>query len=195
MLFALFCLHSCSQGDSDQLGGLIEGIVIDDSNNSRIEGIAVTVYEDCATYIEENNNTALVVGRDFTADDGSFRVELPELTFEDLCLRINSSPIDENFSTGLFYIASGNEYYKEVRLTHYTGLKVIAQLGFSSFVTDLELAIPGESCTCNDLTTNRALGNRYNHVEWKVTTPEGYFIRQDSIYCPVGELTEYIIQL
>ncbi len=194
LMFAICCiLASCKKQDEALVGGMIDGLVLNDATGLPIEGLGVQVFENCEAQLTDGNGA--VVGRATTDVNGGFSIRLPDLPFSDLCAKINADEENEQYSTALFYLAPGNEYYKELRLTQYTELHVLAPLTLESYVTELEITIPGAQCYCSDLSTSRASGNHYNLVEWTVTKPEGTFTHVDSVYCPVGELTEFVLQL
>lgn len=112
---------------------------------------------------------------------------------------INDEPYNPLYSTDNFGINKGDVIEKTFALYQNTGLRVRASTNALQNDDHFCVNIPGIG-VCEDeepssvTITHRAVGNAYNQIRFSLTRNGENETSIDSVFCPIGEITEYEIE-
>jgi 5-hydroxyisourate hydrolase-like protein (transthyretin family) len=193
LLVAVVVLGSLAGCDlfSEDTTIIATGTVIDASLNQPARGVSVALKKGGGLY---SPPTTVVSTR--TDAEGRFRLEYDPGEYRSILdLQINTDLYDDTFYTSRYSVAPGERSDETTYL--YRNATLIVDAETDTPLSDEDsyyLWIPGIGGRYPPITTTRARGNAYNEVR-VVVEREGVTSEVvDSVYCPVGEVTEYTIQ-
>lgn len=170
------------------------GTVLDASLNRPAQGVSVALTKDGGAW-----GAPITVASTRTDAEGRFRLEYdPGRHGANFSLEVNTVPYDETYYTTWYGVRSGGRSDRTTSLYRNATLTVTAEPAASypgNPDTSVYLWLPGTGGRYPPaLTTTRARGNAYNEV--RVVYSRGSLTREviDSVYCPVGVVTEHTVR-
>lgn len=167
------------------------GTVKDESLDRPAQGVSVALKKGGGLY-----SPPTTVASTRTDAEGRFRLEYDPGEYRSILdLQINADPYDDTFYTSRYSVAPGERSDETTLLYRNVTLTVDAETANPLSDEDsIYLWLPGVGGRNPPITTTRARGNAYNEVRLVLNRSGVTSEVVDSVYCPVGEVTEYTIR-
>jgi 5-hydroxyisourate hydrolase-like protein (transthyretin family) len=185
----LSTLSGCDLVDGDS-GIDVTGTNLNESAGAPARGLSVVLKRSAGLGIN------IVVASDRTDASGRFRLQHdPEEGRNGLRLYVNEEPYNAAYSTANYGIEAGERSDRTIGIYQNATLTVHA-------VTDVPLSgddsyylwLPTSGARSQSVTDTRARGNAYNKVRLVVSRDGVTSEVVDSVYCPVGVVTDHTVR-
>lgn len=187
-------IYGCNVTDKGSDKVIVEGSILNSSlEDAPIAGLSVVLR------ISGGPWNYPVVAESETNNQGEFYLEY-KLEDQNLTqVYVNDEPYTPIYSTDNFGIVKGESVDTTIKIHQNTSLVVHASTSSLEDGDRFCVNIPGVG-VCEDdepssiTTTRRAVGNDYNEVRFSLRRNGETKTSIDSVFCPIGETTEYEIE-
>jgi hypothetical protein len=190
-IFFALLLNNCDLLSPDPNGEIeFSGLIINESTGNTIPNLGINLKMGSSSW-----GGYEIVESAITDKDGKFHLKYDAKNYRNsLHVYINDEPYMGRYSTSNFSIMPGDKIEKDVKIFQNTTLKVKMSSAYPLNKKEYTLWLPGLGTSVDTaLTTHHAKGNFYNEVRLVYNRNGEYHEISDSVYCPINEVTTFIL--
>lgn len=172
---------------------VVDGLVYDETLGRPAEGLSVVMVQDVAGWFIDPHE---VVAQAETDADGRYHLAYdPGQDNVNVEVYVNLLPMDAALLSPWYGLRSGDRVSRVTPVYRFATLVVRAETnGTPPDGTETYIEAPGRGGRNGPVTTESARANAFNRVRLVVDRESTRTERVDSVYCPLGVVTEYVFR-